>query len=335
MAQTSPPGRAVGRSTTKPSTKGHEVGLSDPLDTNYICQKICDCHKQTDLIDKLGRKLKQRCVTARIQKDEEYIGRFAWRYKAEVGYYMSNPPKPLMSKDQPTRPSRFPLGRAMGDGLLLRNLEGRTQKGMLRIPDITILKITGPEIEVMRAAGKIDWDRFIPVQRNIESIVEIKFPGDELSPGQKADYPKIAGDGEFIIMTIEDCDCGRKRRQPATEPVRVPVTTPMKQDNAERVRWYQAPQPQLVPVPAPRAPQYGPVAQPGTGGIPLSDWLESTGKKLAKTAEYVAVGALAVGTAVAVVALLPAEAAVAAVVLVVVGAGAVVNTGQKKDDHQA
>lgn len=76
------------------------------------------------------------------------------------------------------------------------------------------------------------------------------------------------------------------------------------------------------------------MAQPGAGGIPLSDWLASTEKKLAKTAEYVAVDALAVGTAVAVAALLP-EAAVAAVVLVVVGAGAVANTGQKKDDHTA
>jgi hypothetical protein len=55
-----------------------------------------------------GQELKQRCVTARIWLDEE-ANQLVWRYKAEVGFNMkTNPPAPLMSRDQPNRPSRFP-----------------------------------------------------------------------------------------------------------------------------------------------------------------------------------------------------------------------------------
>ena len=46
----------------------------------------------------------------------------------------------------------------MGEGLLKRQLEGRPQKGLLRIPDCIVLKATGVELASMRAAGHIDWN---------------------------------------------------------------------------------------------------------------------------------------------------------------------------------
>lgn len=205
---------------------------------------------------------------------------------------------------------------------------------MVRIPDITVLKITGVEIEAMRASGQIDWDRFIPVRRNIHSIIEIKFPGDKLSRGQLRDYPKIAGDGEFIVMTMDDCDCEeRRRRQPAREPVRVPVTTPMKRENEQASSWRIIPlKPQLAPVPTPRNPQYGPVAQPSSHAMPLSEWLQQKSRSLPKVAEYVAVGMLAIGIAAAAVTLLPVEGAAAVVVLVVAGATTRRGIGVEKKD---
>jgi hypothetical protein len=273
-------GRVSGRSTTKPASTGREVGLTNPFDRDYICDKFCTCGEKTDVVDKLGRQLKQRCVTKRIQLDEEETGRLAWRYKAEVGYYMSKPVRPMMSKDQPNRPSRFPIGRVMGEGLLLRSLEGKTQKGMLRIPDVTILKITGLEIEAMRASGKIDWNRFMPVRQNIETILEIKFPGDKLTDGQIHDYPKIAGEDKFRLLESDDCDCKqRRRRVPVKEPVRMPVVTPMRRESTEDRKWYQSASPRPAPAPAPQPvrPGYGPVVS-ASGGVPLSDYLKSGGE---------------------------------------------------------
>lgn len=326
-----PKGRVSGRSTTKPSSSGREVGLSDPLDRDYICEKVCACGEKTDIVDKLGRQLKQRCVTKRIQLDEEEIGRLAWRYKAEVGYYMTQPIRPIMSKDQQNRPSRFPIGRAIGEGVLLRDLEGKMQKGMLRIPDVTILKITGIEIEMMRASGVIDWSRFIPVRRNIEIILEIKFPGDVLSKGQILDYPRIAGPEKFRVLEASDCDCGRrKRREPEREPVRAPVTTPMRRESTELRKWYErAPsRPSPAPAPKPVRPSYGPAVSE-SDGVPLSSYL--------KAGSNIVGGAVVVGGAIAILyfsgglsAPASAEGVAAGVALIVTGAA--VHTTQRNSN---
>jgi hypothetical protein len=263
--QTKPRRRVVGRSKTHPGSHGKTLVLSNPLDRGYLCQKMCGCNAGTKILNTLGHELKQRCTTARIWADEE-INQLVWRYKAEVGFNMkTNPPKPLMSIEQPNRPSRFPLGRAMGEGLLKRDLEGRPQKGLLRIPDCIILNSTGAELAAMRASGKIDWERLIPVEQNIETVLEIKFAGDTLDPFQRKAYEKIAGEERFRLLEISDCDCGIKRPAPAAAPVRVPVVTPMKRESEEVRRWYQLPQPQPSPAlpPQPQMPQYGPTAAPG------------------------------------------------------------------------
>jgi hypothetical protein len=78
------------------------------VDKGYLCEHICECSSGTAIRSKSGQELKQRCVTARIWLDEE-ANQLVWRYKAEVGFNMkTNPPAPLMSRDQPNRPSRFP-----------------------------------------------------------------------------------------------------------------------------------------------------------------------------------------------------------------------------------
>lgn len=254
----------IGRSRTHTGSHGKVLVLSDPIDRDYLCQKMCGCHAGTSIRNKLGHELKQRCTTARIWADEE-INQLVWRYKAEVGFSMKTvPPKPLMSAEQPNRPSRFPLGRAMSEGLLKRDLEGG-QKGLLRIPDCIILNSTGAGLAAMRANGKIDWERLIPVRQNIETVLEIKFAGDELDRHQRLAYERIAGDDRFRLLEIADCDCGKKRPAPATDPVRVPVVTPMEREAEQRRHWYQLPSPRPSPAPPPRPqrPQYGPIAEEG------------------------------------------------------------------------
>jgi len=263
--QTKPRARVVGRSTTHPGEHGKVLVLADPVDRGYLCQKMCGCGAGTNIRNTLGHELKQRCTTARIWADEE-LNQLVWRYKAEVGFSMkTNPPKPLMSIEQPNRPSRFPLGRAMGEGLFKRDLEGRGQKGLLRIPDCIILKSTGAHLAAMRASSKIDWERLIPVKQNIEVVLEIKFDGDSLDRSQRIAYETIAGEERFRLLEISDCDCGKRRPPPQTAPVRAPVVTPMKRESGKGRRWYQIlrPEPAPAPPPQPQLPQYGPVAPPG------------------------------------------------------------------------
>lgn len=330
MTQTSrPAARPQGRSSTHAGVKGQVVSLDAPIDKGYLCSKICMCNAGTKLRDGLGRELKQRCTTVGIWSDEDR-NQLVWRYKAEVGYSMKvNPPAPLMSRDQPNRPSRFPLGRAIGDGLLKRQLEGSAQKGLLRIPDCIVLKVTGSELASMRGAGEIEWKRLIPVQSNIETVVEIKFEGDELSNQQLLAYRKIAGTVErFRILRSSDCDCDHPRPDPATEPVRAPVATPMKNEIAAKRRWYQLTPPVLpsIPAPEPVKPRYGPVAS-REDGRPLADFLKSDAAVVA--------GTIAVG--VIVIAALPVEAiagAAAGLVVLLVGTrSATAATDQKKDER--
>lgn len=324
----SPSSRPIGRSGTHQGPRGRVLSLDNPMDRSYLCAVMCMCNQGTKLKDSLGRALKQRCTTASIWNDEER-NQLVWRYKAEVGYSMaSHPPAPLMSREQPNRPSRFPLGRAMADGLLKRQLDGKPQKGLLRIPDCIILATTGEELAAMRASGKIDWKRLMPVQVNIERVVEIKFEGDGLDEEQMSDYQTIAGDPDkFRLLTIAECDCQRDSSAPVQDPIRAPVTTPMEQERKAKDHWYSRtpPLPAPIPPPQPVKPRYGPIASQDEG-IPLADYL----KGAAVVGGTILVGAIAIAA-------LPLEAAgAAAAALVVLVAGtrtADANQKSEKDKH--
>ena len=229
-----------------------------------------------------------------------------WSYKAEVGFNMrENPPAPLMSANEPNRPSRFRLGRAVGQGILKRKLEGPSQKGILRIPDCIVLKVSGAELAAMRAAGNIDWNRLLPIKRNIDTVCEIKF-NDELTDQQLNDYMKIGGRTRFRLLRAADCDCREKRKQPAEQPVRVPVTVPFPASARQRRDLYASPSPQATPILSPTTPNYQ--EAPANAGTPLSDYL---------------LGAAAVGgcilLGVVAIAALPAEVVAGGITLLVLG----------------
>lgn len=180
----------------------------------------------------------------------------------------------------------------------------------------------------MRASGKIDWKRLMPVQMNIERVVEIKFEGDGLDEEQMSDYQTIAGDPDkFRLLTIAECDCQRDSSAPVQEPIRAPVTTPMQQERKAKDHWYSRtpPLPAPIPPPQPVKPRYGPIASQDEG-IPLADYL----KGAAVVGGTILVGAIAIAA-------LPLEAAgAAAATLVVLVAGTrTANANQKseKDKH--
>jgi hypothetical protein len=309
-------GRVSGHSSTRPQSDGKVLALDDPFDKGYLCGKCCECSTGTNVRNKLGHALKQRCTTKIIWIDEE-LNQLVWRYKGEVGYSMkTSPPAPLMSKDQPNRPSRFPLGRAVGEGLLKRDLEGRMQRGLLRIPDCIVLKVTGHELAAMRADVRIDWTALIPVQANIDTVVEIKFEGDQLGKNQRTAYERIAGQkSRFRLLEAKDCECGgsHRRPQPPESLERSPVVTPILSP-LERGWWPRLIDPRPASIPAPQTvlPQYGPAADNGIG-TPLSESL----KTAAMVAGIIIIGIVAVE-------MIPVTAAgIGLARLVLLGAGAV------------
>jgi hypothetical protein len=223
---------------------------------------------------------------------------------------MAMPPAPLMSAKQPNRASRFPLGKAMSEGLYLRDIEGRSQKGLLSIPDCIVLKTNGVALETMRASRVINWNLLIPKQSNIESVIEIKFPNDTLSQEQSIAYRRIAGKAKFALLEYTECECN-KEKEKAKEPVRVPVVTPMPLPRVENKRWYQpSSSPGTAPAPQPARPRYGPV-QAYDSNRTLVNFL----KAAAVVGGVIVVGAI-------VIALLPVEVAAGGVVLMVVGGAA-------------
>ncbi|WP_151824560.1 nuclease [Acinetobacter bereziniae] len=209
-------------STTKPSTKGTDIKLETGMNKTYLCAHICAASKAPK-IGKNGQKLYQRAVTLAIQAEAE-ANFGVWAYLAEVGYNMRiEPPKALMSdkKGREHRPSSFPLGVAK------REIEDLS-KGDFRIPDVTVLSIKASEIIEMRMSGTIDWNRFNPINANIERLVEIKFGKDKWGKDQYRDYNKIA---PKKVREIADKDCNCDTRKPPSGGLKIPVYPPIKNPN--------------------------------------------------------------------------------------------------------
>lgn len=209
MAKSSKPATGQGKTNTKLIAESEIVTLKPSVERNYLCAHICFAEK-FPRISKAGAKLKQRACTLAIWAEEE-ANHLIWRYKAEVGYNMTKtPPMPIMSpkKGEELRPSRFPLGRAAGMGLFVKKDFEDSAKGRLRIPDCIVLKITDAELIKLRMSGAGNFKKLIPIQNNIEKIVEIKFGNDRLSQDQIFDYRTIAGsDDKFNKLRDTDCRC--------------------------------------------------------------------------------------------------------------------------------
>jgi type VI secretion system secreted protein VgrG len=97
------------------------------------------------------------------------------------------PPAPIMSNNDPTRPTH---SRPAGS----------------KIPDVVLVNDpTKP-----------------PTQDNIRKIIEMKFPGDTPSRDQLRDYGVIAGAAPVEVWTTDRCGCGGEDPEPRKVPVPVP-----------------------------------------------------------------------------------------------------------------
>lgn len=209
-------------SETKTSTKGTNIKLETGMDKTYLCAHVCAASKAPK-IGKKGQKLYQRVVTTAIQAEAE-ANFGVWAYLAEVGYNMRTfPPMALMSNTEGRkhRPSSFALGAAK------REIED-LGKGDFRIPDVTVLKVKAAEIIAMRTSGTIDWQKFKPINANIDRLVEIKFGQDKWGDGQYPAYNRIA---PGKVRELADTDCSCDTRKPANGGVKIPVYPPIKNPN--------------------------------------------------------------------------------------------------------
>ncbi|MGY2681979.1 VRR-NUC domain-containing protein [Pseudomonas tolaasii] len=249
-ASRAPDGKA--RSVTKPTNSGMVVPVTDPLDLWYLCEKASYAKATPYKRAKDGHPMYQRTVSQLVRCDNEAF-RYHFPYCGEVGFDMSkSPPQPIMSKREPHRPSNFPLSqyqqlrnrhfeqltsmRIETDLLSKTDLEEmlspspstsdgalgidrqKNPRGLLRIPDVLRLR-------AFNNPGKSQYS-----QSNLTSVIEMKFPGDNLSPVQQLAYQRIAGDSTKLrLLETKNCDSSDKQkwrewvRASVSEPVYKPV----------------------------------------------------------------------------------------------------------------
>ncbi|WP_347254097.1 VRR-NUC domain-containing protein [Leminorella grimontii] len=240
----------AGKTTTKADASGTAQPVTNPLDLWYLCQKINYALKNP-LARADGATVFQRVVTWMIRKENEWFD-YHHPYIGECGYDMtSDPPQPIMSRNEPHRPSFCPLSKyhAIKEKYVYR-LYGMSTAD-IRIEIATLLltlgelervlgpmmrKTPGPLKEVDSEFGdmfKVTRGLFrIPdvvklknimltgkaafEQGNLDDVIEIKFnqSGDKLSPDQKLSYERIAGDKrKFHLLQTNTCQIDDRRQR--------------------------------------------------------------------------------------------------------------------------
>jgi hypothetical protein len=189
----------------------HSPGVSVPCppgipsdllfpEQKVICEAICACDKMP-AVGAGGIELRQICVSRTLSTLDNALQNKS-TIKPEVPYDMTKrPPAPIMSRSNSLKPTRYLPGRT-------KEIPGfKPGTGMVRRPDVVI--VNDPEEP--------------PTQQNIRYVVEIKFPPDVYSEGQKKAYEKIAG-GKDKLVTLGPDECGcSKKPKPKSVPVPVPV----------------------------------------------------------------------------------------------------------------
>lgn len=162
----------------------------DP-EQGVICDAMCSCKNARDLPNGsrgTAGPNRQQCVADRLWAYDRALSNQS-TIKAEVPYDMSqDPPAPIMSRNDPTRPThRRPAGS--------------------KIPDVVLVNDpTKP-----------------PTQDNIRKIIEMKFDKDPLDPDQIAVFMQIAPPGVPVeTWTTETCGCGKDEPEPKKVPVEAP-----------------------------------------------------------------------------------------------------------------
>ncbi|KWI64073.1 hypothetical protein WT75_29695 [Burkholderia stagnalis] len=182
-----------------------QVGVSaaklSPQDRKVLCHTFCEC-RRIGVATKAGTIQRQRCVEMRLGLPNE-VSKMQTGvptvYRPEQPYDMTmNPPEPIMDYDDPLEPN---TGIRQWIKDVWPSKGKKYKKGDVRRPDVVIVNDPSQP----------------PVQSNIKTVVEMKFPGDTYGPDQEDDYIEIAGGpSKFVHLGAADCRCGDDNGQKET-----------------------------------------------------------------------------------------------------------------------
>lgn len=207
--------------------------------------------------------------------------------KSEVEFLLSSP---LMKSERPYQV----------DNRLIKIFKNNQVEGLLRIPDIVRLKTyDNPGVPQYS-------------QANLKSVIEMKFPGDILSPAQQEAYKHIAGAAGLRVLYTETCECADRQRwrewikTSEKDPVYKPVqqtTRLVSRDNLEKNKLlvgridaeHETARRLLgAQLPQREGPQL--VAAPDTKHIEEQNRRAVAGMEMVLAAPFVIVGSVAIGT---------------------------------------
>ncbi|BBG30248.1 VRR-NUC domain-containing protein [Zymobacter palmae] len=195
-------------------------GNLDYEDKIFLCSAACQCEK-TPLIAKDGSERKQDCMSMRINALAKASPKSSF-YKAEVNYDMTQaPPEPVLESCPAPgiEPQRHPYLPGWITKYWNDTAKGRPSWqsgcGYIKRPDVIIVH------DPLKS----------PVQSNIKTVVEVKFPNDTFGKDQIEDYIEIAGSEDKVaVLLTEDCGCSDKERE--REPVSEPAVAPAEEISA-------------------------------------------------------------------------------------------------------
>jgi hypothetical protein len=174
-----------------------QIGVSatrlSPKDRENLCRTFCKC-RQIGVATRAGRVQRQRCVEMRLNAANELLKAATGvptEYRPEQPYDMTEePPAPIMNYEDPLEPHSS-IPQWIRD--VWPDKGKRYQPGNVRRPDVVIVNDPSQP----------------PVQSNIKTVVEMKFPGDKYRPDQEDDYVEIAGSpAKFAHLGAAECGCG-------------------------------------------------------------------------------------------------------------------------------
>ncbi|MDB6373569.1 VRR-NUC domain-containing protein [Photorhabdus bodei] len=182
---------------------------------------------------KLGeiRSLKQIVMSGLI-KIEEYKHDFLWPYKAEVVFAIreEDVPLPMLATSQISK-QRYGDNLPQSNNPFVRPSDADMEKfGIvgIRRPDIILVKdefLRWPGRNATYFDGSVHPD-------NLKMLIEVKFPGDDLSRDQEKDYIQIATEKRFGVMRVDDSrteeqkqydEAWRKLYQPGSQHYKNPI----------------------------------------------------------------------------------------------------------------
>ncbi|OCA54944.1 VRR-NUC domain-containing protein [Photorhabdus namnaonensis] len=216
------------------------------------------------------RFLKQIVMSGLI-KVEEYKHDFLWPYKAEVVFAIraaKDVPLPMLATSQISKQrygdnlpqSSNPFAQSSADDAEKFGVVG------IRRPDIILVKeeaLRWPGRNATYFDGSVHPD-------NLKMLIEVKFPGDELSRDQEKDYIQIATRDRFGVMRVSDSrteeqkqydEAWRKLYQPGSQHYKNPIPlAPLPPGSPPDEEALPAPPAEGVP---------GTIPQPLTKKLPL------------------------------------------------------------------